>query len=110
MSEHWIELCPGIRRRTITHGAKMYQMLAHLDEGARMPEHSHPQDQIMHVVKGRVRVIVAGQTHELATGEAVYVPSNAPHCVLETLSETLIIDTFSPPRDDYLRIDAGASK
>ena len=38
----------------------MYQMLAQLDAGSRMPEHQHPQEQIVHVLKGRVRLIVAG--------------------------------------------------
>lgn len=103
---NWIEICPGIRRRTIAHGPNMYQMLAHLDAGARMPEHHHPQEQIMHVVRGRVRVAVAGEVRELSVGDAVYVPSNAPHAVLETPEETLIIDTFSPPRGDYLALDA----
>jgi hypothetical protein len=40
----WIDICPGIKRRTITSGKTMYQMLAQLDAGSRMPEHKHPQE------------------------------------------------------------------
>ena len=36
-----IEICPGITRRTVAHGNTMYQMLATLAAGSRMPAHSH---------------------------------------------------------------------
>ena len=63
----WIEIAPGIKRRTIAAGASMYQMRAELAAGSRMPEHSHSQEQIAHVVKGRMKLIVAGVPHELAS-------------------------------------------
>lgn len=82
----------------------MYQMRAHLDAGSRMPEHQHAQEQIAHVVKGRMRIIVNGEPHELAAGESFYLRSNVAHGV-ETIEDTVVIDTFSPPRDDYLALD-----
>jgi quercetin dioxygenase-like cupin family protein len=102
-----IEISPGIRRRTITSGATMYQMRAELDAGSRLPEHSHPQEQIAHVISGRMRMFVAGIPQEMTAGDAVYLPSNVPHRV-ETLEDTVVIDTFSPPRDDYLALDEKA--
>lgn len=103
----WIEIAPGIRRRTLTTGSSMYQMRAELDAGSRMPEHHHPQEQIAHVVKGRMRLIVAGVAHELTAGESFYLASNVPHGV-ETIEDTTVLDTFSPPREDYLALDAKA--
>ena len=103
----WIDICPGIKRRTITSGNSMYQMLAQLDAGSRMPEHKHPQEQIVHVLKGRMRLIVAGVPHELTPGEAFYLAPNIPHGV-ETIEETTVLDTFSPPREDLLAMDAQA--
>ena len=82
-------------------------MLAQLDAGSRMPEHKHPQEQIVHVLKGRVRLVVAGVPHELTAGEAHYLAPNIPHGV-ETIEETTILDTFSPPREDLLAMDAQA--
>ena len=105
-NEHpWIDIVPGIRRQTITTGATMYQMRARLDAGSRLPEHQHPQEQVTHVISGRLRMIVAGEPHELGPGESIYLPANVRHGA-ETLEDTLVIDTFSPPRDDYLAIDA----
>ncbi len=103
----WIDIVPGIRRQTITTGATMYQMRARLDAGSRLPEHQHAQEQITHVISGRVRMIVAGTPHELGPGESLYLPGNVPHGA-ETIEDTLVIDTFSPPREDYLAIDGAA--
>ena len=82
----------------------MYQMLAQLDAGSRMPEHTHSQEQIVHILSGRMKLIVNGEPHELRTGDSFYLASNIPHGV-ETIEETRVLDTFSPPRDEYLAID-----
>jgi quercetin dioxygenase-like cupin family protein len=100
----WIDICPGIKRQTVASGKTMYQMLARLEVGSRMPEHEHPQEQIVHVLSGRMKLIVRGMPHELAAGDSFYLASHVSHGV-ETLEETAVLDTFSPPRDEYLAID-----
>ena len=100
----WIEICPGIKRRTQTSGQTMYQMIARLEAGSRMPEHRHPQEQIVHILEGRMRLIVDGTPHELSAGDSFYLAGNVPHGV-ETIEATSVLDTFSPPRDEYLAID-----
>lgn len=105
MTEKWIELCPGIRRRTLSHGNALYQMLAQLDAGATMPAHSHPQEQITYIVTGRVVMILDGVRHDLRAGDSLLIPSNVAHGA-ETIEQALVVDTFSPPRDDYLARDA----
>jgi unsaturated pyranuronate lyase len=100
----WIELCPGIRRRTQASGQTMYQMVALLQAGSHMPEHKHPQEQIVHILSGRMRLIVEGQPRELTTGDSFYLAGNVPHGV-ETLEDTRVLDTFSPPRHEYLAQD-----
>jgi quercetin dioxygenase-like cupin family protein len=99
-----IEICPGITRRTIANGKTMYQMIATLVAGSQMPEHRHAQEQIVHILEGQMRLIVDGVPHELSAGDSFYLASNVPHGV-ETVLETRVLDTFSPPRDDYLAID-----
>jgi len=105
----WIQIAPGIRRQTITTGATMYQMRAQLDADSVLPEHQHPQDQITHVIKGRVRMIVNGEPRELSAGDSLYLPGNTPHGA-QTIEDTSVIDTFSPPRADYLAADAEAHR
>ena len=100
----WIEICPGIKRQTVVNGSTMYQMKAQLAAGSKMPEHQHSQEQIVHILSGRMKLIVQGTPHELATGDSFYLAGNVPHGV-ETLEETQVLDTFSPPRHEYLAID-----
>jgi quercetin dioxygenase-like cupin family protein len=100
----WIEICPGIKRQTTTSGKTMYQMQAKLDAGSKMPEHRHPQEQLVYILSGRMKLIVEGRAHELQTGDSFYLAGNVPHGV-ETMEETRVLDTFSPPRDEYLAID-----
>jgi quercetin dioxygenase-like cupin family protein len=100
----WIEISPGIRRQTIAHGEKMYQMLAQLKSGSKMPAHQHPQEQIVHILSGRMKLIADGKPHELGTGDSFYLASNVLHGV-EALEETRVLDTFSPPRHEYLAVD-----
>jgi quercetin dioxygenase-like cupin family protein len=100
----WIDICPGIKRQTKTSGNTMYQMLATLEPGSKMPEHHHPQEQIVHILSGRMKLIVSGTPHEMKTGDSFYLASHVPHGV-ETMEETQVLDTFSPPRDEYLAID-----
>ena len=87
----------------------MYQMTAHLEAGSKMPEHQHPQEQIVHILEGRMKLIVNGAPHELTAGDSFYLASNVPHGV-ETIENTRVLDTFSPPRDEYLALDEEARK
>jgi quercetin dioxygenase-like cupin family protein len=104
ISNPWIEICPGIKRQTVAHGQTMYQMVAYLAAGSKMPEHQHPQEQIVHILSGHMKLIVQGTPHDLRTGDSFYLGSGIPHGV-ETIEETRVLDTFSPPRHEYLAID-----
>ena len=103
----WVAICPGIKRRTVAQGAKMYKMVAQLEAGSRMPAHRHPEEQIVHVLSGRMRLLVDGTPHELTAGQTYYLAGNVPHGV-ETIEETTVLDTFSPPREDLLAQDRQA--
>lgn len=99
-----VEICPGIARRTVASGETMYQMIATLAAGSRMPQHQHRQEQIVHILEGHMRLLVDGVPHDLVKGDSFYLASNVLHGV-ETVLATRVLDTFSPPRDDYLKID-----
>ena len=105
----WIDICPGIKRQTVANGTTMYQMLANLNAGSKMPQHRHGQEQIVHILEGQMRLIVDGVPHDLTTGDSFYLASNVPHGV-ETIEDTRVLDTFSPPRDEYLALDDEAQK
>ena len=66
----------------------------------KIPGHSHPQDQAGYVVSGKIRVSVEGESSDLGPGDSYSAPSGAVHSAI-ALERTVVVDTFSPPREDY---------
>ena len=92
-----------ISRRLVT-GDRM--MLAHvyLDRGAIVPRHSHHNEQLTYILEGALRFWIGEDQKEeivVAAGEVLHIPSNVPHQA-EALEDTLDVDVFSPPRQDWL--------
>src|SRR5262249_21264546 len=99
---------PGIRRRTVAAGERMMQMLVTLDAGSHLPEHQHPHEQLTYVLRGRLRLLLAGAPLELGAGQSLCIPGGTPHAA-DALEDTLVVDTFSPPREDLLAQDRRVS-
>ncbi|MDX1546628.1 MAG: cupin domain-containing protein [Rhodothermales bacterium] len=97
------ELTPLLSRRLIT-GERM--MLAHvyLKKGCIVPLHQHENEQITYVLEGALKFWIGAEDGEEVTvraGEVLHIPSNVPHKA-EALEDTLDVDVFSPPRQDWL--------
>jgi quercetin dioxygenase-like cupin family protein len=97
----WIDAGHGVRRRVLAHDpALMVVAFEFGPEGVGQP-HSHPHVQSTYVVAGRFAFTVAGETREIGPGDSLIVPSGAVHGC-KALSPGLLIDTFTPRRDDFL--------
>ena len=94
------EMLPGIWRRTLSYGQRLMVVQVTLDEGVVVPVHSHPNEQITYIVEGRLSMEVEGQTHVLGPGDSLLLPGDVKHGATAT-ERTLVVDTFSPPREDY---------
>jgi quercetin dioxygenase-like cupin family protein len=104
-NETWITMFPGVSRRTITAGANIMQMLVRLEKGSTVPLHQHHNEQTTYMLSGSLRFTIGDRTDDIHAGETATIPGNVPHMVV-ALEDTLVVDTFSPPRDDLLAIDA----
>ena len=109
ITKDWIQLAPGVRRKTFAVGEKMMQVGVWFEKGAKVPEHAHVHEQIASVLSGKLRFVVAGEVRDAVPGEAVMLKSNVPHSA-EAVEESWVIDTFSPPREDMLKVDAEHAK
>ena len=81
-------------------------MLAHvyLKKGAVVPRHSHENEQITYILEGGLRFWIGAdesQVIDVLAGEVLHIPANVPHKA-EALADTLDVDVFSPPRQDWL--------
>ena len=81
-------------------------MLAHvyLKKGAIVPQHSHENEQITYILEGGLRFWIGeddSQIVDVLAGEVLHIPSHVQHKA-EALEDTLDVDIFSPPRQDWL--------
>ena len=93
----------GIDRRIIN-GDRMMLTHVYLKKGAVVPLHSHHNEQLTYILEGTLRFWIGGEESEpidVRAGEVLHIPSNVPHKA-EALEDTLDVDVFSPPRQDWL--------
>jgi quercetin dioxygenase-like cupin family protein len=93
----------SLQRRLIT-GERM--MLAHvyLDKGSVVPRHSHDNEQLTYILEGALKFWIGEDGEQelvVSAGEVLVIPPNVPH-MAEALEDTLDVDIFSPPRQDWL--------
>jgi len=96
-------LSPLLGRKLIT-GNRM--MLAHvyLKKGCIVPKHNHENEQLTYILEGALRFSIGNdceETVDVRAGEVLYIPSHVWHQA-EALEDTLDVDVFSPPRQDWL--------
>ena len=104
-----------VERESVTHdiarqlftGKRMMLAQVFLDKGAIVPKHSHDNEQLTWVVEGALKFWLGNEGEPgyeeriVSAGEVMYIPSTVPHKA-EALEDTLDVDVFSPPRQDWL--------
>jgi len=92
-----------LERRLIT-GERMMLAQVYLKKGCIVPKHSHENEQLTYILEGALKFSLGEDGAEeitVSAGEVLLIPSNVPHKA-EALEETLDVDIFSPPRQDWL--------
>ena len=90
-------------RRLIT-GDRM--MLAHvyLKKGAIVPKHQHENEQLTYILEGALHFWIGEHGEQevvVRAGDVLHIPSMVWHKA-EALEDTLDVDIFDPPRQDWL--------
>jgi quercetin dioxygenase-like cupin family protein len=70
----------------------------HVDTAA----HAHPHEQMTIVERGRVRFTIDGKTRLAAAGDVLHFPPNVVHGATMLDEEVVLIDIFTPIREDFL--------
>lgn len=66
-------------------------------------EHSHPHEQMTLVIQGKVKFIISGEEHILKAGDVMHFPPHNRHGATMLDEEVVLIDIFSPIREDFLK-------
>ncbi|MEA1785911.1 cupin domain-containing protein [Arenibacter sp. GZD96] len=93
------EIMPGYHGKMV-HATQMSVAFWEVEKGAKVPQHAHIHEQIMHVVEGEFEFTLNGETKIYLTGDIVIIPPNVPHSG-KALTVCKLIDVFSPVREEY---------
>jgi quercetin dioxygenase-like cupin family protein len=93
-----------LSRRLIT-GDQMMLTHVYLKKGCVVPKHSHHNEQLTYILEGALRFFVGETEREeiiVRAGEVLHLPGDLPH-EAHALEDTLDVDIFYPPREDWLK-------
>ena len=93
----------GIARQVI-HSGRMTTARIFMKEGAVVARHSHENEQMSHVLEGRLKFEFDRGDIVVEAGEVLEIPSNEPHRVV-ALEDSAAMDVFAPARQDWISGD-----
>ena len=97
------EVAPLLSRRLIT-GDNMMIAHVYLKKGMIVPRHQHENEQITYILDGELKFWIGEDESEVIhvkSGEVLTIPSMVWHKA-EAIVDTLDVDVFNPPRQDWL--------
>ncbi|PRY34443.1 Cupin domain-containing protein [Spirosoma oryzae] len=97
----WESTADGVKRKTMVYEPDMMVVKVAFEDGGIGAVHRHVHVQMSYVASGVFRITIGDETRELRQGDAFYIPSNVWHGA-ECLEAGMLIDSFTPMRDDFL--------
>ena len=95
------QLEEGIERQMIV-GENLMICRLRFAPGVVTPAHDHPHEQMTIVERGRVLFTIGDQQRIAETGDVLHFPSGTWHGATMLDQEVILIDIFSPIREDFL--------
>lgn len=96
------EMFPGVTRQIIGYDSNIMMVKVFFEKDAVGYKHSHPHQQVSYILSGKFEVNIADNIDTLEEGDGFTAPSNIEHEV-KCLEEGILIDTFSPMREDFIK-------
>ncbi len=93
------EIMPGYHGKLV-HSENMSMAFWTVEKNATVPEHSHMNEQIMHVMEGEFEFTLEGITKTYYPGDIVVIAAHQKHSGT-ALTPCKLLDVFSPAREEY---------
>ena len=100
--ETWEDAGEGVFRQITGYNSQLMMVKVKFEKGAVGYEHDHFHPQSSYVASGKFKITIDGKSEILQKGDGFFVPPNARHGA-ECLEEGVLIDVFSPLREDFLK-------
>lgn len=95
------QVADGIKRQMIV-GENVMVCRFTFDPFVVTDVHSHPHEQVTLVVKGKAKFTIDGLAVIVAAGDVLHFPPHNNHGATMLDEEVILIDIFSPIREDFL--------
>lgn len=96
-----VQTAPGIKRQMVV-GQNIMICRFTFDAFVVTDEHTHHHEQMTLVVKGKVKFFISGEERIVSAGDVLHFPPHNRHGATMLDEEVVLIDIFSPIREDFL--------
>ena len=91
---------PGMVRQVLAHNQQLMLIRHFFEKGWVGARHSHPHEQLVYIVRGKIHVDIDGRIFDVSAGESFVVDGGVEHQAW-ALEESEVLDIFTPMRDEY---------
>lgn len=107
--QEWEQVAPGMKRKIMGYNDQIMMVQVHFDAGGIGARHKHFHSQTTYVVSGKFEITIGEEKKVLSAGDGFCTPPDIEHGAL-CLEEGVLIDVFSPVREDFLAGISGYTK
>jgi quercetin dioxygenase-like cupin family protein len=83
-------------------GGKLMLNWVTIEPNSVVPRHQHPHEQMGVMLEGALELTIGSESRLLRPGDAYAIPPNLPHSASTGAEGCIVLDVFTPPRDDYV--------
>lgn len=86
---------------SVLSGARAMANWVKIEPNVEVPSHRHPHEQLGTVLEGEIIMTINGETQTLRPGHCYVIAGDVEHAAVAGPEGCLVLDIFSPPREDY---------
>lgn len=90
----------GMIRQVLAHSDNLMLVRHYFKNGWIGAKHSHPHEQLVYVVRGKIHIEAEGKAFDVSAGESFVMEGNVEHQAW-ALEESEVLDVFTPVREEY---------
>ncbi len=99
--EGFYQATDKILMKTLVHGKSTLMAEFRLEQGAKLPRHSHPHEQTGYLISGQMVLTIGSETITINPGDSWCIAGGIEH-EATVHKDSIAIEVFSPVREDYL--------
>ncbi|WP_312651165.1 cupin domain-containing protein [Proteiniclasticum sp.] len=92
----------GVYRKILSYNEDMMMCEIEFKRGAVGARHAHPHLQVTYIIRGSFEFTIGDETKVVKAGDSLLMPPDVPHGTL-ALEDGMLVDVFSPMREDFLK-------